>query len=53
MFGKGADAPKLFAGFVSAAYLTAEYRLEQENKQQTVGEEENLCVCESASMGRD
>ena len=35
MFGKGADAPKLFAGFVSAAYLTAEYRLEQENKQQT------------------
>ena len=26
MFGKGADAPKLFAGFVSAAYLTAEYR---------------------------
>jgi len=34
MFGKGADAPKLFAGFVSAAYLTAEYRLEKENKQQ-------------------
>jgi hypothetical protein len=26
MFGKGADAPKLFAGFVSAAYLTLQYR---------------------------
>ena len=30
MFGKGADAPKLFAGYVSAAYLTVEYRLEKE-----------------------